>query len=250
MTAPKGLTSGALITKKAQHELDVTARKREAFDRKVKALIGHIPFIGRRILAAERDEAYAAGMTADAFAAQVAIREPVGRIVHPLKAEAIESAGRYAQERADKALAALSRAGDDRNLYAPYPSSRLNLDRATHQSMLGRYTFIHRITKARGTGYTRPGEPDYADRNDEGVARFIADCQEMAAIQYDEFIVKLVGKVGEVSDAVLQGSHVWSHSILTVTKPDGSLQSWKTMQIINISKLGLVFPQWPTRLMK
>lgn len=68
-----------------------------------------------------------------------------------------------------------------------------------------------------------------------------------AAARYDAFVRKLAGKIGEVQDATLTGNHVWSHSLLTVTPPDGSQETWKTQQIVNVSKLGKPFNQWPSR---
>ena len=43
---------------------------------------------------------------------------------------------------------------------------------------------------------------------------------------------------------------MWGYSVLTVTKEDGSVERWKTQQIMNISVLGLLFAQWPSRKMK
>jgi hypothetical protein len=69
-------------------------------------------------------------------------------------------------------------------------------------------------------------------------------------MQYTAFIQKLEGKVGAHTAAALDGSHVWGFSILTVTKADGTVEKWKTEQIINVSVLGKVFNQWPSRKVK
>ncbi len=83
-----------------------------------------------------------------------------------------------------------------------------------------------------------------------GIDRFISNSEQDAALQYDAFICKMVAKVGDVTDATLQGDHVWSHSILTVTLPDGSQQRWKTQQIVNYSVYGTPYLQWPSRIVK
>jgi len=86
-----------------------------------------------------------------------------------------------------------------------------------------------------------------------GVERFVERAQAQAAVEYDAFVCKLVNKVGAVVDAELIGDHVWSYSVLRVTKREGVetfVERWKTQQIWNVSVLGNHFPQWPTRLMK
>jgi hypothetical protein len=80
--------------------------------------------------------------------------------------------------------------------------------------------------------------------------RFVAAAIELAATQYVAFVAKLVGKIGAVDSATLAGSHVWGYSILTVTKSDGSSERWQTQQIVNQSKLGTLFNQWPSRKVK
>ena len=81
----------------------------------------------------------------------------------------------------------------------------------------------------------------------EEIARFIKNSKEEAAAQYDAFVAKLIRKIGVVETAELTGNHVWSYSYLNVTKADGTKESWKTQMIVNVSKLGKLFNQWPTR---
>lgn len=60
-------------------------------------------------------------------------------------------------------------------------------------------------------------------------------------------MAKLIGKIGPVTSATIKGNHVWGHSVLTITNPDAVVEHWKTRQIVNVSKLGKLFNQWPTR---
>jgi hypothetical protein len=92
--------------------------------------------------------------------------------------------------------------------------------------------------------------PGLASRIVGKVRRFIKQRMEWAAADYDAFVIKLVKKIGEVKKAELHGNHVWGYSTLIVTIPDGEVQAWKTQQIVNHSKLGKPFNQWPTRRMK
>jgi hypothetical protein len=80
-----------------------------------------------------------------------------------------------------------------------------------------------------------------------GQAHFITDARENAAAQYDAFVAKLNSKIGPVTSASLQGDHVWGYSNLTVVTASGETQVWRTQQILNVSKLGTVFNQYPTR---
>jgi hypothetical protein len=87
--------------------------------------------------------------------------------------------------------------------------------------------------------------------DDTAVDRHVAQAKEAAAISYDRYVTKLEKKIGDVIEAVLSPiGDVWQFSILTVTLPDGTKQSWKTQMILNHSSLGRLFNQWPTRLMK
>ena len=82
----------------------------------------------------------------------------------------------------------------------------------------------------------------------ETVEKFAASARETAAAEYDAFVAKLEAKIGDdVAAAELAGNHVWNHSTLTITRTDGSVERWRTSMIINVSKLGKLFNQFPTR---
>ena len=70
-----------------------------------------------------------------------------------------------------------------------------------------------------------------------------------AAADFDAYVGKLTKKVGDVVSAKVEGA-LWQGSRLTVTKADGSIERWNTQQIINVSVLGKLFNQWPTRKQK
>lgn len=86
----------------------------------------------------------------------------------------------------------------------------------------------------------------------EAEARFIKAAKEEANVSFDKYVAKMISKIGDVDSAELSNvyaNNVWGYSILTVVK-DGVKTNWKTQQIINCSKLGNLFNQWPTRKMK
>jgi hypothetical protein len=83
--------------------------------------------------------------------------------------------------------------------------------------------------------------------SDERVARRVQQTRDAMATDFDGYVNKLSTKIGEgVVSAEITG-RLWDYSTLTVTKNDGSVERWRTQQIINVSCLGKLFNQWPTR---
>lgn len=104
------------------------------------------------------------------------------------------------------------------------------------------YTLLGEVTATTDGGKTRTPAP-------EKVERFVADAAKEAELAYTSFIAKLEKKVGECDSATLEGDHVWGHSTLIVVKGE-QVERWRTQQIVNVSKLGRPFNQWPTRKLK
>jgi hypothetical protein len=179
------------------------------------------------------------------------MNNPIVKAVEPLKADAIKRAEEEANKIIQRVTDLLHQAGNDIQIAAPYPKSvGPNALWGEHYHMaLSKYKLFKSLTKSR-KGSRSPNEPDFADIDQNLVQRFIKQSKEDAAFQYKQFIHKLVRKIGKVKDAVLEGNHVWGYSILTVTLPDDTKQKWKTQQIVNVSKLGKLFNQWPTRKVK
>jgi hypothetical protein len=72
--------------------------------------------------------------------------------------------------------------------------------------------------------------------------------REQAAGLFDSYVAKLEVKVGAALEAsVCERGNLWEHSTLRVTKPDGSIEFWRTQRILNFSSNGLPYHQWPTR---
>lgn len=238
---------------KAQEERNrIEANQRAAFFKKIENLTGHV--FGRidRKKAGDIFDAlplktdYASA--AEAFAVIVASQEPVGRALHPMKVEAVKSAAQDAQKVVDRVLKDLEAHGWDINAAAPRPDS-FREGREEYQRKNSKRQLYSAVTKNLTNSYVRSG-PQIVERDEDGIARFISNSEQDAALQYDSFICKMVKKVGEVSDATIQGEHVWGHSILTVVLPNGSTQRWKTQQIINYSVYGRPYLQWPSRIVK
>ncbi len=89
--------------------------------------------------------------------------------------------------------------------------------------------------------------PEIVKLSDERIARRVQQTRDAMAADFDSYVNKLSTKIGEgIVSAEITG-RLWDYSTLTVTKNDGSVERWRTQQIINVSCLGKLFNQWPTR---
>ena len=97
--------------------------------------------------------------------------------------------------------------------------------------------------------YTRTG-PNFRKASKQQEKKWLDLQARGAEMNYDSFINKMVVKVGEPCvEADLKGS-IWTNAVLTVTTESGEQQVWKTKIILNFSKFGKMFNQFPTRKMK
>ncbi len=167
--------------------------------------------------------------------------------VAPVKAEAFARAQQDAVALIDRLTAKLEEAGWDLDVAAPYPNSRTD-GRNTYLAKKARRSLFEAITRSAQSSRSMR-DPCIVVPAPDREAHFVNNAIDLAGQQYDAFVAKLVGKIGEVDSASLAGSHVWGHSVLTVTKGE-TVERWKTQQIVNQSKLGTLFNQWPSRKVK
>lgn len=241
---------------KAQIEAErVLENRRVAFAKRVRNLLGHVgqrtsqKLLDARFYALSDADRVEYGPKADALATELAQAEPVGRALHPQKLAAVADARKQAEKVIERVRSELEAAGWNIEAAAPYPRS-YNMGRTEYQTKQARHTLFSSLTERQDPqSYTREAEK-MVKMSDKGIARFIDRSEQDAAFQYDMFICKMVGKVGEVKDATIEGDHVWAHSFLTVTLEDGTVQRWKTQQIVNYSVYGTPYLQWPSRIVK
>lgn len=170
--------------------------------------------------------------------------------VAPLKDLAMDRAEQVARERIEAIRVELEAAGWDRQKAAPYPRS-FNNSREAYRKGQAKYYQFRAVTKSTDDRISRGlGDADPCEMWAEGCAKLIQDFRDSAAEQYEAYVAKLNLKIGEVVDAELEGKYVWNLSFLKVTKADGTKETWKTQTIINVSVLGKLFNQWPTRKVK
>jgi hypothetical protein len=173
--------------------------------------------------------------------------DPVETAIAPLREEAIAKAEIKARELAARVYAQLELADWDLNVAAPRP--RATMRRQAYKEAASRFNLFCSLTiPAKATRSIN--EPHIRLKSDEHLHNFVKQAKREAAAQYDAFVAKLTKKIGPTTAATLEGSHVWGFSILTVTTAAGATQRWKTQQIVNVSSLGKLFNQWPSRLLK
>ena len=193
-----------------------------------------------RISAAER-----------ALAAFTAIEaHPITIAVAPLKASAMFEAEKNAREFVASVAGQLAAHDGDVNAFAPYPDQ--HLPHIEKQFAIGYYSAVRDLVKTdenREISY-RHGQPHYCVMDAEKVEKMVEEMVDNAAASYRAYVIKLIGKIGDVTSAHLFGTAVWNHSVLKVIKKDGSAERWQTQMIVNVSSLGTYFNQWPTRLLK
>lgn len=73
----------------------------------------------------------------------------------------------------------------------------------------------------------------------------LAKTELMAGKSFDSYVAKLEAKIGEHDSAELVGD-LWQYSTVKVTK-GSQTEIWTTQIILNVSSLGKLFNQWPTR---
>lgn len=183
-------------------------------------------------------------------------KEIIGGAVAHLREPAMQRAEEECRNQVEHYRLALAASDWDLEVAYPYPDS-MRVGGGEFRSMVARRNMAQRLTTpdaGRNSQFCRrPRDPHYRTWSPEAVEQLVTQARELAAQQYEAFIAKLVGKVeadGPVVEAILTGEHVWGRSILTVCHADGSVHKWHTEMIINTSKLGTLFNQWPTRKIK
>lgn len=176
---------------------------------------------------------------------------PIEAAVSPLKSDAIAAAEKFARVVISRVTGDLAQVDNDLQKLAPYPSS--TWPRSRYMATRARRDLVLRLAlrdEYRTATVRRPCDPFYVQVSPILAEDFVRDAARNAQEQYDAFVAKLCKKIGPVVEASLTGNHVWSHSTLRVIKADGSCEWWVTHGIVNVSKLGKIFNQWPTRKVK
>lgn len=159
--------------------------------------------------------------------------------------EYVAAAEKRAKEFIDDKLEILKKAEWDLNKVAPMPNSR-TMGTSEYKTAQAKRDLYRSITKS--TEYsTRPGQPDIREPNKAMIDRYIEMNKKGAEEAYQNFMHKMMQKIGKpVVDAKMTGN-IWTNAILTVTTNDGEEQVWHTQMILNFSKYQKMFNQFPSR---
>ena len=174
-------------------------------------------------------------------------QDPIEAALEPAREQARFWAKKNAMDRVNHIKGLLEANGWDRAKACPYPrdmpygSYKFTIARGLYDDAC----FLTISVDGRGVSHLHG--PCIVKMEQRRINAFIKRHVEETDLMYTAFIAKMLVKIGVCKSATLIGNHVWSHSILTVSKPNGTVEKWKTQQIINQSKLGKVFPQWPSR---
>ncbi len=174
---------------------------------------------------------------------------PIAIAVEPLREDAKARARKAAENTVQQVKEGLKAHGGDRRLLAPYPPG--SVGKKAFMQMASYYRLVRLLTEVdpKAHSYRGINDPDPAVMSAKGIREFIANAEKDADAQYSAFIAKLIAKIGECDSAILDGSHVWGYSTLTIQK-GSTIERWRTQMIINVSKLGKMFNQFPTRKVK
>jgi hypothetical protein len=176
---------------------------------------------------------------------------PIAGAIAPQKTECVDRAEQaYVNYVENTIKPLLAEHGYDLQKAAPYPSS-LRESRTSYTFKLNKRREIEAITESVPSQRCRHhGDPQPVRISSARYASMRQKVRKAAGESFDAYVAKLTAKVGSGVVAASVVGFLWQHSILTVTMADSSVQNWRTQQIINVSCLGKVFNQWPTRRMK
>jgi hypothetical protein len=170
---------------------------------------------------------------------------PIEAAVSPLKEDAVKRAAQEAQKLVDHLTRRLAECENNADVLAPRPA----YNDSSYKEKSARRTLLNSLTVSL-KGVLSYNEPDIRAMDDKRISYFIDQAKLDAAAQYDAFVAKLCKKIWHCESAELDGNHVWGYSILTVTYNSGTVERFKTQMIVNVSKHGKLFNQWPTRKVK
>lgn len=172
------------------------------------------------------------------------------RQLDKVRNEALQRAEAFARRQLEYVEAALQVAGMDLNVFAPRPNSHMSRSEY-FAATTKRAQAVLMTERVGGASSRRHTDPHIVCFTDKSRQLYINDARRETEIAFDAFVVKLNARVGaHVACTVETGptNNPWGYSIISVTAPDGTVTRWKTQQILNVSKLGKLFNQWPTRM--
>lgn len=156
-----------------------------------------------------------------------------------------------ANKQLDRVIAELERDGMDARINFDYPSSSKFRTRDAYKQQEAKYNFRCKFFKSRKCSISM-SEPDFVDLKANAREMIAAEAAKLAKLSLEGFIAKLAAKIDATGIKVETVSYEGSiaPAQYSFLKVNGGAQVWKSQMILNVSSLGKLFNQWPTRLMK
>lgn len=164
--------------------------------------------------------------------------------VEPLRSAAEDYAEEHAGSFVMKVIRWLAENDSDLNRIAPYvPYGNYHYDEnQKKRTLIGAFCDYESHSLARNV-------PQIMLLNPTKIADYVKRERNQAGLDFDAYVEKLINKIGNATKVELITSlhNPWLGSTLKCTMTDGSVDLWETKMIINQSKLGTLFNQFPTR---
>jgi hypothetical protein len=177
----------------------------------------------------------------------------IANAVAPLKIRAMDAAEARAHELVARITVKLAEAGGDIDKLAPRPSS-FHMGRSEYKKAQSWCNLAARVTERdkpkMDAQECKPHPTYFVIMSTAKCEQLVKEFRDLAAASYEAFVQKMMGKIGKVTSASLDGDSTWTYSNLTVVTEAGETQVWRTQMIVNCSVLGTLFNQWPTRRVK
>ena len=150
-----------------------------------------------------------------------------------------------AKEYMDTRIKVLSDAAWDLNKVAPNPA-RIRLSREDYKTAAAKRAYYTTITSSKKTNQGR-NEPDIRELRPAMVDLYLNGVEREAEAAYRGFMAKMILKIGSPVVQASMTGNIWNDAKITVKTVSGEEQVWHTKMIINFSKYGKFFNQFPTR---
>ncbi len=151
------------------------------------------------------------------------------------------------QNRLNSLHTALAKNGLDLNKVHPYPN--YNLPKKVFAQAKADYSWSRAVTESLPSmkNDMRPSSPYYAQVKASAFETARKEAISAADASINGYIHKLAGKIGPGDYSIKYLGNLWGGSDVHVLEGDQVVQTWHTKCILNVSCLGTVFNQWPTR---
>lgn len=159
----------------------------------------------------------------------------------------IERCMDYARKRAEEqyeyCMSQLEKHDWDLDKAAPRPTGTTSKER--YRSMNEKRNFLASLTVAKSLRESNIRVPSSAKKT-----QLKEDAARNAHESYMAWVNKIIDKIGKIVQSAEMHGDPWTGSTLSVVTQDGEEQTWSTKMIVNASKYGTLFNQFPSRRVK